>query len=147
MTVHQLSIFIENKPGRLRTCCKKLAEEQIDIVTLSLADTQEFGILRLIVRDWERAKAALVQAGYAVNVCEVVVATVPDEPGGMGGVLETLEGVGVNIEYMYAFAFRHKNEAVLVFRFDDSAKAIAALTKAGREVLDEATLCSHAAKA
>lgn len=144
MKIHQISLFLENKPGHLQAICRTLADAKINIVTLSLADTQQFGIVRLIVENWERAKDILTKAGYVVNVREVVAATVPDKPGGMVEVLDAIGKANVNIEYMYAFAFHHKNEAVLVFRFDDSDKAIAALRRAGRSVLDEVTLFSLA---
>ncbi|MBQ9430902.1 MAG: ACT domain-containing protein [Kiritimatiellae bacterium] len=144
MKIQQLSLFMENKPGHLKGICKTLADAGINIVTLSLADTQQFGIVRLIVEEWEKAKAALEAAGLVVNVREVVAATVPDKPGGIAEVLAVIDNAGVNIEYMYAFAFRHKNEAVLVFRFDDTDKARAALQSAGRCVLDFDTLFAEA---
>lgn len=144
MKIHQISLFLENKPGHLEAICRKLSDAKINIVTLSLADTQQFGIVRMIVEDWAKAKDVLEKAGYAVNVREVVAATVPDKPGGMVEVLDAIGKANVNIEYMYAFAFHHKSEAVLVFRFDDSDKAIDALKKAGRSVLDEVTLFSLA---
>lgn len=136
----QLSLFLENKPGHLQAICRTLAAENINIVTLSVADTQSFGIVRLIVEDWRRAKEVLAAAGFLVNVRDVVAATVPDRPGGMQEVMQIIEAAGVNIEYMYAFAFHHHSEAVLVFRFDDAEKAIEALKSAGRTVLDEAEL-------
>jgi hypothetical protein len=126
MTIKQISLFLENKPGHLKAICRTLADARINIVTLSLADTQQFGIVRLIVEEWERAQQILEQAGYIVNVRDVVAATVRDEPGG--------------IEYMYAFAFRRGEEAVLVFRFDNAEKAIAALKASGNNVLGSVDL-------
>ncbi len=140
MTIHQISLFLENKPGHLNTICRTLAEAQINIVTLSLADTQQFGIVRLIVEEWQKAKEVLEQAGYVVNVREVVAAAVADKPGGMAEILDIIGKASVNIEYMYAFAFRHGTEAVLVFRFDDPARAVEALQAAGRDVFDAVTL-------
>lgn len=136
MKIQQISLFLENKPGHLNAICRTLAENDINIVTLSLADTQQFGIVRLIVEAWEKAKDALEQSGYVVNVREVVAATVADKPGGMAELLDTIGKSGVNIEYMYAFTSKHGSEAVLVFRFDDPDKAIEALKDAGRNVLD-----------
>jgi hypothetical protein len=127
MKLHQLSLFIENRPGQLTTPCKVLAEAGINIVTLSLADTEQFGILRLIVREWEDAKAALEKAGCVVNVTEVVAVEVNDRPGGMLEVLEFIEKAGLNIEYTYAFTERRGDKAVLIFRFDDPDRAIDAL--------------------
>lgn len=124
MKIHQLSLFLENKPGRLSEPCKALADAGINILTLSLADTQQFGIMRLIVRDWVKAKEVLEKAGFVVNVTEVVATEVADQPGGLANVLSIMEGGGVNIEYMYAFTFRSGDKAVLVFRFDNPDAAI-----------------------
>ncbi len=140
MTIKQISLFLENKPGHLGAICRTLAEARINIVTLSLADTQQFGIVRLIVEEWERAQKILDQAGYIVNVRDVVAATVRDEPGGMAALLDVIHAAGVNIEYMYAFAFRRGEEAVLVFRFDNAEKAVAALKAAGLNVLGSVDL-------
>ncbi len=144
MKIHQISLFLENKPGHLNAICRTLAESNCNIVTLSLADTQQFGIVRLIVEEWKKAKDVLEKAGYVVNVREVVAATVADRPGGMAEMLEIIGKCGVNIEYMYAFAFRHGSEAVLVFRFDNPDRAIEALKAAGRDVLDAITLFNEA---
>ena len=127
MKIHQLSLFLENKPGRLSEPCKALAEAGINILTLSLADTAQFGIMRLIVRDWEKAKAVFEKAGFVVNVTEVVATEVPDKPGGLARILAILEDKKLNIEYMYAFTFRSGDKAVLVFRFDDPDAAITLL--------------------
>jgi len=124
MKIHQLSLFLENKPGRLSEPCRVLADAGINILTLSLADTQQFGIMRLIVRDWMKAKEVLEKTGFVVNVTEVVATEVADKPGGLANVLAIMEGGGVNIEYMYAFTFRSGDKAVLVFRFDNPDAAI-----------------------
>ncbi len=135
MKIEQISIFLENKPGRLNEICRTLADNKLNIVTLSLADTQQFGIVRLIIKDWERAQQVLEANGYVVNVRQVVAATVPDRPGGMVEVLDIISSAGVNIEYMYAFTSRRGTAAVVIFRFDDPDKAVAALTTAGHDVL------------
>lgn len=140
MKINQISLFLENKPGHLNAICRTLAVNNINIVTLSLADTQQFGIVRLIVEEWERAKQILEDAGYVVNVREVIAATIADRPGGLAEVLDIIGKSGVNIEYMYAFAFRHKSEAVLVFRLDNPDRAIEALKNAGRDIIDHSTL-------
>lgn len=137
MKLHQISLFLENKPGHLKAISDTLCKAGINILTLSLADTQQFGIVRLIVENWEKAKEELEAAGHAVNIREVIAATVPDRPGGFAEVLAALDGSGVNIEYMYAFSYHHKSDAIMVFRFDDPDKAIDVLTKAGYAVLDE----------
>jgi len=143
MKIQQISLFLENKPGHLNAICRTLANTKINIVTLSLADTQQFGIVRLIVEDWKKAKDALESAGHVVNVREVVAATIANNPGGMSEILDTVDKSGVNIEYMYAFTFRHDSKAVLIFRFDNPDKAIEALTAAGRDVLNEVELFKH----
>ena len=140
MKIQQISLFLENKPGHLNAICRTLSDAQINIVTLSLADTQQFGIVRLIVEDWQRAKDVLEKTGYVVNVREVVAVAVADRPGGMTELLDVIGAAGVNIEYMYAFTFHHGQEAVLVFRFDEPDKAIKALQAAGRNVLDAVSL-------
>ncbi len=127
MKIHQLSMFLENKPGRLSEACRALANANINILTLSLADTQQFGILRLIVRDWEKAKKVLEDMGCVVNIIEVVATEVEDRPGGLAEVLDVIEEADINIEYMYAFTFRKEDKAVLVFRFDNPDAAIIAL--------------------
>ena len=127
MKLHQLSVFLENKPGQLLTPCKVLAAAGINIVTLSLADTQQFGIMRLVVRDWRQAKAVLEQAGCVVNVTEVVAVAAPYRPGGLAEVLEILEKASISVEYMYAFPGQQEDDGVLVFRFEDPDAAIKAL--------------------
>ena len=137
MRIRQISIFLENKPGQLSTICRDLADAGINIATLSLADTADFGIVRMIVDDHEKAKSVLMEKGHVVNVREVIAVCVPDRPGGMAEVMQVLDKAGANIEYSYAFAFHKGEKAVLVFRFDDNARAEAALKKAGYTTLGE----------
>ena len=136
MKIHQLSLFLENKPGRLVEPCRLLSVAGINIRTLSVADTQQFGILRLIVSDWRRAAAILKDAGRVVNVTEVLAVEVPDRPGGLAFVLEQFENSSINIEYMYAFTFGREDKAVLIFRFDKPDEAIGLLQAAGINVVD-----------
>ena len=140
MRIRQISIFLENKPGQLSTICRDLAEAKINIVTLSLADTADFGIVRMIVDDHEKAKAVLTDRGHVVNMREVIAVCVPDRPGGMAEVMQVLDKAGANIEYSYAFAFHKGEKAVLVFSFDDNAKAESALKEAGLTTLGEGEL-------
>jgi hypothetical protein len=140
MKINQLSVFLENKPGRLSRPCRALAKAGINILTLSLADTHQFGILRLIVRDWAKAKTILEQAGCVVNVTEVVAIEVADRPGGLNDVLEIIEKAGLNLEYMYAFTFRSQDKAVLVFRFEEPDKAIGLIQSQGINPLKEVEL-------
>ena len=131
MKLKQLSVFLENQPGRLTLPCDVLARAGINILTLSLADTENFGILRIIVEEWEKAQKALAAAGMVVKTTEVVAIKVPDRPGGLATVLAAVEKAGVSVEYMYAFADRPGKEAIMIFRFDDMDKALHALRTAG----------------
>ena len=140
MKIHQLSVFVENKVGRLRAACETLAEHGVNIVTLSLADTQQYGILRLIVRDWRRAKEVLEQSGFVVNVTEVLAVEVVDQPGGLARVLRALEDKQQNVEYMYAFASKFGDKAVLVFRVKDPDGAIAALSESNVAIVSDVEL-------
>lgn len=143
MKINQISLFLENKPGHLSSVCQTLADAGISIRTLSLADTERFGILRLIVEDWKRAKAVLEATGCVVNVTEVVATEVEDRPGGLAAILRTLEDSGVNVEYMYAFALGGRNKATMVFRFDQTDAAIKTLQEAGVCVLGSVELFPH----
>ncbi len=144
MKINQLSVFLENKPGHLSETCRTLAKAGINIMTLSLADTEQFGIMRLIIRDWPRAKAALEEAGSVVRVTEVVAIEVEDRPGGLADILEAIESGGFNIEYMYAFTFGRKDKAILVFRFDDPDPVIKLLQDKGINVIDSVDLYEQA---
>jgi len=137
MRIRQISIFLENKPGQLSTICRDLSDAGINIATLSLADTSDFGIVRMIVDDHEKAKTVLAEKGHVVNVREVIAVCVPDRPGGMAEVMQVLDKSDANIEYSYAFSFHKGEKAVLVFRFADNAKAEAALKAAGYTTLGE----------
>ena len=139
--LRQLSLFLENRPGQLRAPCEALARAGVDILSLSLADTDRFGILRLVVRDAERGKRALEEAGMVVNVAEVVPVEVDDRPGGLAAVLAALEEAGVGVEYMYPFAGGPRpGKAAILFRFDDPARALAAVEARGLRVPGEAEL-------
>jgi len=143
MKTPQLSLFVENKPGHLTAPCSLLAEAGINIVTLSLADTQQYGVLRLIVRESSRAREVLEEAGLVVAETEVLAIEVSDRPGGLVELLGLFEQAGINVEYMYAFTARLGNRAVLVFRFDDVDAAITALTRAGINPVSPVTLYDH----
>ena len=128
MRINQLSLFIENKPGTLNEVCQVLKENDINISTLSLADTEQFGIMRLLIHDWENAKELLEKAGFVANVTEVLALPVEDHPGGLAYLLEILNKNRINIEYMYAFSYGKGDKAIMVFRFEDPEKAIEALS-------------------
>ncbi len=127
MKVKQLSLFLENKPGALSRPVSLLARAKFNILALSVADTAQFGILRLIVHDWEKAMAALEKEGFVVKVTDMVAIEVSDAPGGLASILAALEKTRVNLEYMYGFTLRKEAKGLLVFRFDDPDRAIEAL--------------------
>ncbi len=135
MKLNQLSVFLENKPGALSAPCRLLAQAGINIQTFALADTQQFGILRIMVHDWARGKELLEKHGYVVKVTEVVALEVPDNPGGLAELLEILEQVKVNVEYMYAFTVKQSGKGLLAFRFNDPDSAIQALQARGVNVV------------
>lgn len=135
MKVEQISIFLENKPGGLEDATRILKEADVNIRTLSLADTSDFGILRLIVNDVEKAVAALKAQGLRVSRTTVVAVEVPDRPGGLHSILAALSQQGVNVEYLYAFVERSGQDAVIIFRFDNPDAAIEVLQKSGFTVL------------
>jgi hypothetical protein len=127
MKVEQISIFIENKSGRLAEITRILGDVCINIRALSLADTSDFGILRLIVNDVQKASSVLKEYGFTVSKTEVVAVEVPDRPGGLSAILQTLDREAINVEYMYAFVERCGGNAVIIFRFDETDKAITTL--------------------
>ncbi|MGD0788426.1 MAG: ACT domain-containing protein [Terracidiphilus sp.] len=131
MKIHQISLFAENKPGHIAAPARLLAQEGIDIRSMYLADTQQYGILRMIVSDWQKAARVLEEQGFVAKVTEVLAVEVPDRPGGLADVLGALEGTGINIEYMYGFPYPVGDEAILIFRFADPDAAIAHLQAAG----------------
>ncbi|MBU1150616.1 MAG: ACT domain-containing protein [Pseudomonadota bacterium] len=140
MKVEQLSIFLENKPGGLEQVTRILKDAEINIRTLSLADTTDFGILRMIVNDVDAAALVLKTQGLRVSRTTVVAVEVPDRPGGLHGILEVLSGNGINVEYLYAFVEKSGQNAVIIFRFDDPDTAIEVLQKNGLTVLPGAKL-------
>jgi hypothetical protein len=140
MKVKQLSIFMENRAGRMAEIARQLGEARINIRALSLADTSDFGILRLIVNDVDTAMKILKDAGHTVSLTEVVAVEVPDSPGGLASVLEPLRDAGVNVEYMYAFVEKATDKAVVIFRFEDVDAAVKALAKANISVLPAETV-------
>jgi hypothetical protein len=140
MKLQQIALFMENKPGHLRTICRTLSDAGVNITTLSLADTQQYGILRLLTNDSEKARRALSDAGFVVNVTEVLAVEVDDKPGGLLHVLDIIGENGINIEYMYAFTFRRSENAIMVFRFDNPDKAIEDLQRENVRVLSAINL-------
>ena len=140
MKVKQISIFLENRAGRLAEVTRLLGQAKVNIRALSLADTSDFGILRLIVNDVDKALQALRETGHTVSLTDVVAVEVPDVPGGLSSILDPLSAAGVNVEYMYAFVEKATDKAVVIFRFEDVDAAIRALQKAGVSILPAQTV-------
>lgn len=135
MKVQQISIFIENKSGRLAEVARILGANNVNIRALSLADTSDFGILRLLVDRTDDALQILRDGGFTVNKTEVVAVEVPDKPGGLSTILKVLDEAKINVEYMYAFVERNAGNAVIIFRFDDIDNAITTLQKKNVSIL------------
>jgi hypothetical protein len=142
MKVEQISVFLENKPGVLEAVTKALKEANINIRTLSLADTTDFGILRLIVNDVAATSTILKEKGFRVSRTTVVAVEVPDRPGGLHSILEALAGEAINIEYLYAYVEKSGENAVIIFRYDNPDRAIEVLQKKGFSVLSGEKLYS-----
>jgi len=133
-SLNQITVFLENRAGRLAAICNALGQAGVNILALSLADTAEFGILRLVVSDTDKGLAALSACGFTASVSRVVPVEVPDRPGGLGHVLGALEKAGVNVEYLYPFSTGREGFATFAFRFDNTREAIRALRQAGIKV-------------
>ena len=140
MTVRQISVFIENKPGTMVKITDALGTGGIDIRAASLADTQDFGILRLIVDDADKARNILSEIGCVTSVTDVIAAEVSDEPGAMTTLLNQTASTGLNIEYMYAFISPKNHKAYIVLRIKDVEKAIKTLSEAGIVLADESAI-------
>ena len=137
MVVKQISIFIENKEGRIKKAINTLALENINIRALSIADTTKYGILRLIVSDNEKAIEALEKDGFIVKENEVIILAVPDEPNGLNSTLAIFDEKDINLEYLYAFVSNKTDEAIVVMRLENMEKVIDALNENNIKILDE----------
>ncbi len=136
MFVDQIAVFIENRKGRLLELTEVLAKNNIDLVTLSVADTNDFGILRAMTRDNKRAVEVLRAAGFTVSSNNLIGVEVPDEPGGLAKVLKCLDNNSIGIEYLYSFAHTNDNKAIILFRVENETKALEALKNAKIKVLE-----------
>jgi hypothetical protein len=134
LAVDQISVFLQNETGGVADVVDVLARAAVDLRALSLADESDFGILRLIVNDTDRAVSALKEAGFPVRRTPVVAVEIADRPGGLAKTLNALRGIAV--EYMYAFVRKSGEQAIVVFRFDDTDAAIETLRKAGARILE-----------
>jgi len=135
MFVEQISIFVENKEGRLAEVTAILRDANINIKALSLADTTDFGVLRMIVNDNKKSQQALKKEGFSVGITKVLAVEVLDEPGGLNKILDPICENEVNVEYMYAFANPQCKHAIMIFRFDDYDKALKILDQKNIKVL------------
>jgi hypothetical protein len=140
MTAIQISVFLENKSGRLAEVTRALANASVNIRALSLAETIDYGVLRLIVDKPQEAKAILTQAGFTVSETEVIAVEMPDKPGGLAEIVDMLTKRGLNIEYLYAFVGQRGENAVVIIRIDTRPEAIKALQAGGARVLSAAEL-------
>ena len=131
MSVRQISVFLENKKGRLAEVTRTLSHEKINIRALSLADTADFGVLRIIVDNPDRSLAILKSHGFVAQVTEVVAVEVEDRPGGLSRILEVLDQDNVNVEYMYAYVEKSRENAIVICRIDDRERALRILEKNG----------------
>lgn len=137
MLIKQISIFVENKPGRLSEVTSVLAKNNINIRALSIADTTDFGILRIIVNNPTQALSVLKEAGFTVSVTNVIAATLKDEPGALANILTILTDADIAVEYTYAFIGNVSSEAYVIIRIEENEKAIEALTAKGVVLLTE----------
>lgn len=141
MSVKQISVFIENKTGKLAEVTKYIAENNINMKALSIADTHDFGILRIICDNHENAVAVLKDGGYVVAETEVLAVEMPDKPGSLAKILEVLADANVFVEYTYAFlSVKNEGHAYMIFRVDDNAVASAVLVAEGFKVAQQTSL-------
>ena len=141
MAIKQLTVFVQNKKGTVVSVTEILSKNNINLRALSIAETQDFGILRLIVSDVCAAEKVLTENGYLIKTIDVVGVKIGDEPGELSGALGVLDKEGINVEYLYAFMARTEKHAYVVLRVEDNAAAEAALTGAGFHMISEADIC------
>ena len=137
MAVKQISIFVENREGRIKKALDSLAKEDINIRALSIADTSKYGLLRLIVDNNEKAIETLEKDGILAQENDVVILAVPDEPNGLNSALTLFDNNNINLEYLYAFVSNKTDEAIVVMRLENMEKAMDILSKSNLHVLDE----------
>ncbi|MGI6485568.1 MAG: acetolactate synthase [Tepidanaerobacteraceae bacterium] len=131
MFVRQISVFLENKPGKLAVVTNVLFENNIDISAISIADTSQFGIVRMIVNNPEKAASVIKEAGFPVSMTEVLAVEVSDSPGGLNEVLRVFENGEISVEYVYSFLKRNADKALILFKVDNPEKAIQILKDSG----------------
>jgi hypothetical protein len=137
MKIKQISIFLQNKKGRLYDVCAVLGKNNINIRALNVAETEAFGVLRIVVNKPDEAVKALGEANFVANITDVVAVEVPDRPGGLAEILKVLADEDVNVEYMYGFVEKATDKALMVFRFDNPDKATVILKKHNIKIASE----------
>lgn len=137
MSVNQISIFLENRPGSMQEVTALLGKAGVDLIALSVADTTDFGIFRAIVDDTQKALDTVKEKGYTANIAPVLAVAVSDTPGGLSGALALLHNEGISIEYLYSFVRRINHNAIIIFRVDKAPEAEAALRKNGYRLLEQ----------
>ena len=143
MTLNQISVFVENRPGKLQQLTDVLAKNKVNMRALSLAETAEFGIARMIVDDIDTSSAVLTEAGFVHTITKVLGVAIPDEPGGLNQVLHALSDADINVEYMYAFLGGPKaNHAYMICHVHDAGAAVEALAGKGIACVAQADLTS-----
>lgn len=141
MTLNQISVFVENKPGKMQHLTQVLADHSVDMRALSLAETTEFGIVRIIVDDVYAASTMLKEEGFIHSITKVLGVAIPDQPGGLNTVLKVLGEAGINVEYMYAFLSSHSTDhAYMIFHVQDVKEAVAALAEKGIRCIGQEAL-------
>ncbi len=140
MSIRQLTVFVENRQGAMAEVTRELANHNVDLRALSMADTQEFGVLRLMVKDVDSALAVLRESGHIVNVTPVIAVKISDAPGRLAQALSVLNEAGINIEYLYAFLTRTEKHAYVVLRVENNEVAGEALTNAGFKLVQESDI-------
>jgi len=140
MNVTQVSVFMQNQPGHLQKVLKTLADGNVNIISLTIAELEDFGVLRLIVNDAEKAIEVLTKNNIRCSTTDVLAIEIGDEPGSLYRAIDSLSKMNLNIEYMYAFSRRINNSAVMVFRFNDIEAAKKAITEAGHKLIKNADI-------
>lgn len=137
MKITQISIFLENKEGRIYDVCRLLGEKNINIRALNLADSEQFGILRMVVDKPEAALEVLKKAEFTAKITDIVAVEVPDIPGGLALILKVIHENKLNVEYMYGFVEKSSNQALMVFRFENMDNAVEKLSKNGVKIIGD----------
>ena len=141
MSIKQITVFVQNKKGTLVSLTETLSKNNVNLRALSIAETQDFGILRLIVNDEKTAEKVLSENGYVMKVIDVVGVKIADDPGKLTEALDVLDKADINVEYLYAFMARTEKHAYVVLRVEDNASAEVVLVNAGFKMITEADIC------